>query len=913
MRFFIFSFFYFSNFSTSDNKTKLITKNNTVHNKTAPIANNNIKTVVILFSPYSTIIIYFIKYFKNDLNNLLYIKIEIGDTMDKNKYILDETPRPKTWADGGRQCPYCHEIIDPGEHHVCKPKAEEKPVNKQVQKPAPKPEPKVKEKPEDKPVKNARPGDPDDKGYTIDEPDDDRTHGNYESHNEQVIANLKSLEIGDCLREMENLLSMDADFLNESVLNEKAKTVLRGEGDNTTDESKRLTKNFVYKMSSDKVKAKELELEKLKEIYKKTKNPKIKANIERKKVELKKIKYENSANFHAKVVANNSETNDQNMYEDYLLDIKNDYTLDEGLFNFNKNKNTQDPEENIIKYIRQKIKVYKLLVCTDEIEDKETYNYPLIKNGKLIDIWGIYFNVDLDYSWPDPYWSGGGGNYGYAAIDSGKLILSKAIFELDNKYDYLFSKSGITSTEINNPNIFKFIDNFFNDQNDYFHQFHNNKNAQKNIIKRLVIDQHHNNLFKAMYGDDFDEDYKYGIDFSFILDNSFNGKIYVEKSVKDLVRLKEEAKYTLDIKNDYTLDEAKNLAQPGHATSVTSNNNRLDYAKQAMENRKDQLSRQQEVLNAQKEKLMQEKEKNAEKIKNIENNVTDAETKKNMISAVNNNTEIKNNQIKSKEERVKELSGDKKEAQETFEVVKNRAEKSLRESFEFTYDELLQEDEAPAVSPVKEPEKVKEPKQPKVKPASVKEIVVSISLGRYGQLEDIDIHSTEDNVNFSPLVSKIRGSQKLRKICFDRKRLIDSNEDNAAYRTSALLKKALRSEIRSFMADENVKLHKVSIVVESVETNDDEEILTEAKYPTVRDLAFGGETGKIIDVVINNTDYPANPEYKQIASKLKRSTVFKNLLFKYKRELDRVNPSRETLTGLKFKIKSEITKCKKNK
>jgi len=91
------------------------------------------------------------------------------------------------------------------------------------------------------------------------------------------------------------------------------------------------------------------------------------------------------------------------------------------------------------------------------------------------------------------------------------------------------------------------------------------------------------------------------------------------------------------------------------------------------------------------------------------------------------------------------------------------------------------------------------------------------------------------------------------------------------------------------------------------------EILNEAKYPTVRELAFGGETGKILDVVVNGTSYPSNPEYKIIASKLTKSTVFKNLLFKYKRELDRVNPDRKVLTGIKFKIKTEITKCKKTK
>jgi len=96
----------------------------------------------------------------------------------------------KTFADGGRICPYCGEVLDPGEHHKCEPKKEKtdtKPSN--TAQPA-------KNKPEQKtdnhPSRDIKPGDPDDKNYTIEEPDDERTHKNY-LHESKIPTKTKQL------------------------------------------------------------------------------------------------------------------------------------------------------------------------------------------------------------------------------------------------------------------------------------------------------------------------------------------------------------------------------------------------------------------------------------------------------------------------------------------------------------------------------------------------------------------------------------------------------------------------------------------------------------------------------------------------------------------------------------------------
>lgn len=80
---------------------------------------------------------------------------------------------------------------------------------------------------------------------------------------------------------------------------------------------------------------------------------------------------------------------------------------------------------------------------------------------------------------------------------------------------------------------------------------------------------------------------------------------------------------------------------------------------------------------------------------------------------------------------------------------------------------------------------------------------------------------------------------------------------------------------------------------------------------SICDLAFSGEVGKIAEYLITGQS-TGNQEVDYIATKIKDSAIIKNIIFKYDRELQKINPDRNVISNLKLKLKSEINKIKKN-
>lgn len=80
---------------------------------------------------------------------------------------------------------------------------------------------------------------------------------------------------------------------------------------------------------------------------------------------------------------------------------------------------------------------------------------------------------------------------------------------------------------------------------------------------------------------------------------------------------------------------------------------------------------------------------------------------------------------------------------------------------------------------------------------------------------------------------------------------------------------------------------------------------------SICDLAFSGEVGKIAEYLITGQS-TGNQEVDYIATKIKDSAIIRNIIFKYDRELQKINPNRTVISNLKLKLKSEINKIKKN-
>ena len=70
-------------------------------------------------------------------------------------------------------------------------------------------------------------------------------------------------------------------------------------------------------------------------------------------------------------------------------------------------------------------------------------------------------------------------------------------------------------------------------------------------------------------------------------------------------------------------------------------------------------------------------------------------------------------------------------------------------------------------------------------------------------------------------------------------------------------------------------------------------------------LAFSGNTGLLLDIMINNIEID-DPYIMDIAQQLKDSAMIRNLLFKFNKEISKNSPNKDTVKYLKNKIRKEI-------
>ena len=89
-----------------------------------------------------------------------------------------------------------------------------------------------------------------------------------------------------------------------------------------------------------------------------------------------------------------------------------------------------------------------------------------------------------------------------------------------------------------------------------------------------------------------------------------------------------------------------------------------------------------------------------------------------------------------------------------------------------------------------------------------------------------------------------------------------------------------------------------------------ESTINEAMTPV--EFALSGSAGKIFNYLLTGTS-TGDKELDYVANKMKDSAVVKNILFKYDRELNKVQPNKDELAALKLKLKTQINKFKKNK
>lgn len=74
---------------------------------------------------------------------------------------------------------------------------------------------------------------------------------------------------------------------------------------------------------------------------------------------------------------------------------------------------------------------------------------------------------------------------------------------------------------------------------------------------------------------------------------------------------------------------------------------------------------------------------------------------------------------------------------------------------------------------------------------------------------------------------------------------------------------------------------------------------------SITNLAFSGEIGLLLQVMLNNIEVD-DPYIMETAQKLKESAMIRNLLFKFNKEISKNNPDRDTVKYLKNKIRKEI-------
>lgn len=99
-----------------------------------------------------------------------------------------------------------------------------------------------------------------------------------------------------------------------------------------------------------------------------------------------------------------------------------------------------------------------------------------------------------------------------------------------------------------------------------------------------------------------------------------------------------------------------------------------------------------------------------------------------------------------------------------------------------------------------------------------------------------------------------------------------------------------------------------SLTKDKKELADQQESIQEAKSPV--ELAFSGRVGAIYNYIVTGQS-TGDPNEDYLANKAKDSAVIKNILYKYDRELNKVNPDSAVISSLKLRLKSELNKFKK--
>lgn len=181
------------------------------------------------------------------------------------------------------------------------------------------------------------------------------------------------------------------------------------------------------------------------------------------------------------------------------------------------------------------------------------------------------------------------------------------------------------------------------------------------------------------------------------------------------------------------------------------------------------------------------------------------------------------------------------------------------------------------------------------------------------QNESFDLTLKEANIPHPGALSKTnRENDVLQRV----ETRSDEKEADAEIRVNALKKQRDQINDKIDKAEDNAEMTRndyVDAANYSVLKNETEKhALKESKILTSQELAFTGESGVLMDIVMNGTQYLDKPELMAVAERIQDSAVFRNLKYKFTKELSKVNPDREVLKQLKNSIRSEIIKCKKN-
>ena len=181
------------------------------------------------------------------------------------------------------------------------------------------------------------------------------------------------------------------------------------------------------------------------------------------------------------------------------------------------------------------------------------------------------------------------------------------------------------------------------------------------------------------------------------------------------------------------------------------------------------------------------------------------------------------------------------------------------------------------------------------------------------QNESFNLTLKENNIPHPGSLSKTnRENDVLERV----KARSDEKEVYTEIRANALKKQRDQIDDRIDKIENNAKMTSnayIDAVNNSIAKNKTEkQALKESKILTSKELAFTGESGILMDIVMNGSQYLDKPELMAVAERIQNSAVFRNLKYKFTKELNKVNPDREVLKQLKNSIRTEIIKCKKN-